>query len=80
MKIIITLPHIRNTAFFPIHIFLSTITFQFLFRFRGPRRLLLFITALFAQEIPAEVFLLCMDCDGALRLKSNNITVKLRGL
>ena len=35
-----------------IYIFLSTITLQFLFHFRGRKRLLLFNGVLFAQEIP----------------------------
>ena len=59
MKIIVTLSHIRKTAF--LHKFLSTITFQFLFHFRGWRRLLLFNGVLFT---------LCMDYDVALRLEN----------
>ena len=55
MKIIITLPYISKIASFQIYIFLSTITFQFLFHFRGRRRLLLFNGVLFAQEIPKEL-------------------------
>ena len=53
-----------------IYIFLSTITFQFLFQFRGQRRLLLVNGVLFAQEIPKESILLCMDYDVAFRLEN----------
>ena len=70
MEIIITLPHIRKTASFQTCIFLSTITFQFLFHFRGQRHLLLFNDTLFAQEISKELILLCMDYDRALRLEN----------
>ena len=76
MKIIFVLPHTRITASL-------TITFQFLFHFRGRRRLLLFIGALFAQEIPKELILVSMDYDVALRLENvesyKYYTVKLRG-
>ena len=68
MKIIITLPHIRKTAFFQIYLFLSTITYQFLFHFGGRGYLLSFNDVLFAQEIPKE--LLCMDYDVALGLEN----------
>ena len=57
------LPHTRITASL-------TITFQFLFHFRGRRRLLLFIGVLFAQEIPTELILVSMDYDVALRLEN----------
>ena len=50
--------------------FLSTITCQLLFRFRGRSRLLPFNGVLFAQEIPKELILLCMDYDVALRLEN----------
>ena len=70
MKIVITLPLIRKTASFEIRIFLCTITFQFLFHFRGRRRLLLFNGVLFSQEISKELILLCMDYDVALRLEN----------
>ena len=70
MKIIITLPHIQNIASFYIYIFLSTITFQFLFHFRGWRHLFLFNGILFAPEIPKELILLCMDYDIALKLEN----------
>ena len=70
MKIIITLSHIRKTASFYLYIFLSTITFQFLFHFRGQRRLLLFNGVLFAQEILKELILLCMDYDVAFKLEN----------
>ena len=70
MKIIITLPHVRKTASFQYIFFFLPITFQFLFHFRGGRRLLLFNGVLFAQEIPKEIILLCMDHDVALRLKN----------
>ena len=63
MKIIITLPHMRKSASFQIYIFLSTITFPFSFYFRRLRRLFLFNILLFAQEIPKELILLCMDYD-----------------
>ena len=52
------------------YIFLSTITFQFLFQFRSQRRLLLFNGILFAQEVPKESVLLCMGYDVALRLEN----------
>ena len=48
--------------------FLPIITFQFLFHFRGRRRLFLFNGFLFLQEIPKELILLCMDSDVAFRL------------
>ena len=66
----IALPLIRKTASLWIYIFLSTITFAFLFPFRGQRRLLLFNSTLFAQEIPKEIVLLCMDYDMPLRLEN----------
>ena len=53
-----------------MHIFLSTITFQFLFHFRGRRRLLLFNGVLFAQEIRKELILLRMDYNVAFRLEN----------
>ena len=62
MQIIITLPDTRKTAFLKICIFLSTITFQFLFHFRGQMRFLL-NRVLFAQEIPKELIILCMSYD-----------------
>ena len=68
--LIITLPHIRKTASFEIYNLLSTITFQFLFHFRGQRCLLFFNGALFAQEIPKKLTLSCMDYDVALRLEN----------
>ena len=43
--------------------YISTITFQFLFQFRIRRFLLLFNWVLFAQEIPQKLILLCMDYD-----------------
>ena len=66
----IALPLIRKTASLWIYIFLSTITFAFLFLFRGQRRLLLFNSTLFAQEIPKEIILLCMDYDMPLGLEN----------
>ena len=63
MKIIFVLPHTRITASL-------TITFQFLFHFRGRRRLLFFIGVLFAQEIPTELILVSMDYDVALSLEN----------
>ena len=44
------------TASFWVYIFLSSITFQLLFHFRGRRRLL-FNSVLFAQEILKELTL-----------------------
>ena len=71
MKIIITLIHVKSCFFLNIFsIFLSTITFQFLFHFRGRWRLFLFSAALFAQETPKEFTLLCMNYDVALRLEN----------
>ena len=52
--------------------FLSTITFQFLFHFRGGRRLPLFNGVFFAQEIPKELIPLSVDYDVALRLTCEN--------
>ena len=48
--------------------FFSTSIFQFLFYFRRRRRLLLFNGVLFAEEIPMESIVLCMDYDVVLRL------------
>ena len=45
-------------------------TFQFLFLFRGRRRLFLSNGVLFAQEIAKELIVLCMDYDVALRLEN----------
>ena len=70
MKIIITLPHIRKTCLFKTYTFLSTITFQFSFDVRGWMYLLLFNAVLFAQEIPKELILLCMDYDVLLWLEN----------
>ena len=64
------IPHLRKPAFFQTYVFPSTKTFQFLFHFRGRRRLLLFNGVLFAQEIPKELILLCTDYDVALRLEN----------
>ena len=50
--------------------FLSTITFQFLFHSTGRMRVLHFNGVLFTQEIPKELILLCMDYDVALRLEN----------
>ena len=72
MKIIITLSHIRKTVSFKIFIFLSTIKLKFSFHFRGRMRLLLFNGVLFAQEIPKEWILLCMDYDVEIRLKAKS--------
>ena len=46
-----------------MYIFLSTLTFQFLFHFRGRRSLLLFNGFLFAQEFPKQLILLRMDLE-----------------
>ena len=62
MRIIITLLLLFK------YIFLSTITFHFLFHFRVWRCLLLFNGALFPQKAPSELILLSMDYDVALRL------------
>ena len=75
MKIIITLSHMRKAGSFLIHIFLSTITFQFSFHFFfiSLYRLMVsssFNSVLFAQEIPKELTLLCMDYDKELRLEN----------
>ena len=70
MKITITLPHMRKTAFFEIYIFASTMTLQFLFDFRGQRCLLLFNGVLFALKIPTESILLCMVYHVALMLEN----------
>ena len=59
----------KNCSLLNIY-FLSTITCQFLFHFRGRRRLLPFNGAFFAQEVPKELILLCMDYDVALRLEN----------
>ena len=61
MKIVITLPFIRQTTSFKIYSFLSTITF----RFRDQSRLFLFNGVLFAEAIPKELILLCIDYDVA---------------
>ena len=61
-------PFTKNCFF--LNIFLCTITFQFLFHFRGQRHLLLFNGILFAKEIPKELILLCMNYDVALRLEN----------
>ena len=50
-----------------------TITPQFLFHFTGRRRLVLCNGVLFAQKIPKELILLCMDYDVALRLENVEI-------
>ena len=42
---------------------------QYLFHFRGRKRLLLF-NDLFAQEIPKDLILLCIDYDVAFRLEN----------
>ena len=55
MKIIITLPYISKIASFQIYIFLSTLTFQFLFHFRGRRHLLL--NGILFAEIEKELYL-----------------------
>ena len=68
MKIIITLSHIRKTISFYLYIFLSTITFQFLFHFRGQWRLLL-NGVLFTQEILKELILLCMDYPRSVQVR-----------
>ena len=70
MTIIIILLYVRETAFFLIYIFLSTITLQSLIHFKGRRRLLLFNGVLFAQKILNKLILLCMDYDVALRLEN----------
>ena len=71
MTIIIILLYVRKTFFFFLtYIFLSTITFQSLFHFKGRRRLLLFNGVLFAQKILNKLILLCMDYDVALRLEN----------
>ena len=69
MKIIITLSHVRKTAFLK-NISLSIITFQFLFHFKDRRRLLLSNDVLFDQEILKELILSCTDYDVALRLEN----------
>ena len=48
----------KKNRFFLIYNFISTKLFQFLFPFRGRRRLLLFNSVLFAQEIVKELMLL----------------------
>ena len=42
---------------------------QFLFHFKGGRRLFPFNGICFIQEIPNEIMLLCMDYEVALRLE-----------
>ena len=71
-RTIIAVPHIRKTAslYIYIYLFLSTITFQLLFHFRGRRLLFLFNGVLFPQKILKELILLCMDYDVALRLEN----------
>ena len=68
MKIISILLHIRKITSFYIYSFCSVIIVQFLFRFRGRRRLLLFNGVLFTQEILNETILLRMDYNVAHRL------------
>ena len=64
MKIIIILRHLRKTASFSFY----HRYFRFYFTIEV-RRLLLFNGVLFAQEIPKELILLCMDYDIVFRLK-----------
>ena len=65
----IALAHMKKCFFLNIF-FLSTTIFQFLFHFKGQRRLLLFNDVLFAQEILEKLILLTMDYEGALRLEN----------
>ena len=51
MQTIIAFSHVRKTASFQTRIFLSTVTLQFLYHFRGPGCPLLFNKVLFTQEI-----------------------------
>ena len=53
-----------------MYVFPSTLIFQFLFHFRGQRRLLYFNGILFAKEISKELILLCIDYDVALTLEN----------
>ena len=55
--------------YFHIFLFRSTIIPQFLFHFRGWRRIFPSNGVLFTQEILNEIILLCMDYDIALRLE-----------
>ena len=51
-------------------IFFSTITFQFLFHFRGQDVFLFFNDILFAQETPKKLILLYVNYDVVLRLEN----------
>ena len=53
-------PYTKNYFFLDI---------EFLFYFRGWRRLFPFNGVLFAQEVRNEIILLCMDYDVAIRLE-----------
>ena len=50
--------------------YIFTKTFQFLFHFRGQTRLRLCNGVSFAQEIPKDLILLCMNDDVAFRLEN----------
>ena len=85
MKIIITLPHKKNSFFLNIY-FSFYHNISVFISIRGRRRLLFSNGVLFPQEILNELILLCMDYNVPLMLENvdsqkqkRNITLKLPG-
>ena len=68
MEILSAMLQMINITFLKISNFRSTIILQFLFHFRGRRRLFPFNNVLFKQEI-SNIILLCVDYDIAPRLE-----------
>ena len=69
MEILSAMLQMINITFLKISNFRSTIILQFLFHFRGRRRLFRFNNVLFKQEISNDIILLRVDYDIAPRLE-----------